>query len=73
MITLYIIITILSILVIGLALSLFFAVKGRKKAVLISDVAPASHNRKDAWLKLQDEGKKYIKFKDGKVLLWVVE
>lgn len=39
--------------------------------VTISDEAPKSGSKKDAWLKLQNEGARYIKFKDGKVFLKV--
>lgn len=39
------------------------------KYVTISDEAPKSGYPKDAWLKLQNEGARYIEFKDGKVFL----
>lgn len=39
------------------------------KYVTISDEAPKSGSKKDAWLKLQNEGASYIEFKDGKVFL----
>lgn len=41
------------------------------KAVKLEDEAPASGSKKDAWLKLQNEGMKYVEYKDGKVVLKV--
>ena len=44
----------------------------RPKTVTITDDAPASLRTRDAWLKLQNEGAKYIVRKDGKVYLTIV-
>ena len=45
----------------------------RPKVVEISDTLPQSKKRKDCWLKLQNEGKQYLKIRDGKVFLKVVK
>ena len=45
----------------------------RPKIIEISDDAPASDRSRDAWLKLQNEGKDYVKIKDGKVYLRIVK
>lgn len=45
----------------------------RPKVIEISDEAPASSRKRDAWLKLQNEGKEHLVFKDGKVLLRIVK
>ena len=43
------------------------------KVVEISDNQPQSNLRKDAWLKLQNEGAEYIRYEDGKVKLRIVK
>lgn len=45
----------------------------RPKIIEISDEVPMSSRKRDAWLKLQNEGKEYIAFKDGRVFLRVVK
>jgi len=39
----------------------------------IEDVAPKNQNPINNWLKLQNEGGKYVKVKDGKVYLKIVK
>lgn len=39
----------------------------------IKDDAPEHPSKKNGWLKLQNEGQKYIKYKDGKVYLKIVK
>lgn len=43
------------------------------KVVELSDNQPQSNLRKDAWLKLQNEGAEYIRYEDGKVKLRIVK
>lgn len=43
------------------------------KVVELSDEQPQSNLRKDAWLKLQNEGAEYIRYEDGKVKLRIVK
>lgn len=43
------------------------------KVIEISDNQPQSNLRKDAWLKLQNEGAEYILYEDGKVKLRIVK
>ena len=43
------------------------------KTVKISDSIPEDPSPKNCWLKLQNEGMKYIKIKDGKVFLKIKE
>ena len=43
------------------------------KVVEISDDQPKSNLRKDAWLKLQNEGAEYIRYEDGKIKLKIVK
>ena len=45
----------------------------KPKIETISDNQPNTRLRKDAWLKLQNEGAKYIKYKDGKIYLKIVK
>ncbi len=39
----------------------------------ISDVAPEEDSPKNRWLKLQNEGGKYVKLEDGKVKLKILK
>ena len=43
------------------------------KTVKISDSIPEDPSPKNCWLKLQNEGMKYVKIKDGKVFLKIKE
>lgn len=43
------------------------------KVETISDDAPERPSRKNGWLKLQNEGMKYVKYKDGKVYIKIVK
>lgn len=43
------------------------------KVKTIKDDAPEVQNPKNNWLKLQNEGGKYVKVKDGKVFIKIVE
>ena len=43
------------------------------KVIEISDKQPQSNLRKDAWLKLQNEGAEYIRYEDGKIKLKIVK
>lgn len=49
-----------------------YLIATRPKVVEISDTLPQSKRRKDCWLKLQNEGKQYLKLKDGRVYLKIV-
>ena len=49
-----------------------YLIATRPKVVEISDSLPQSKRRKDCWLKLQNEGKQYLKIKDGRVYLKIV-
>jgi len=65
-----------AILIIILCLSLalnVYLVLTRPKTVEISDTIPEKNSPKNNWLQLQNEGKKYLKEKDGKVFLKVVK
>lgn len=68
--------TLIIILIVAVALlvaAVCYLVLTRPKVVEISDTLPQSKKRKDCWLKLQNEGKQYLKLKDGKVYLKVVK
>lgn len=43
------------------------------KVETISDKAPENANKKNGWLKLQNEGMKHVKYRDGKVYLKIVK
>ena len=45
----------------------------KAKTVKITDEAPEDATPKNCWLKLQNEGMKYVKVKDGKVTLKIKE
>jgi hypothetical protein len=49
-----------------------YLIATRPKVVEISDTLPQSKRRKDCWLKLQNEGKQYLKIKDGRVYLKII-
>lgn len=55
-------------IVVLVAAIIFMAIKW-PKFIVLEDEAPKGHNPKDAWLKLQDEGAKYVRWEDGKVKL----
>lgn len=50
-----------------------YLIATKPKVVEISDTLPQSKRRKDCWLKLQNEGKQYLKIKDGRVYLKIVQ
>lgn len=70
---LYLIILLLAVIAIGVSISLFFAVRDAKKHTIIIEDTVNSDNTRDAWLKLQNEGKKYLTIKDGKVSLKILK
>ena len=43
------------------------------KTITLSDDAPENLTNKNKWLKLQNEGGKYVKVKDGKIYLRIVK
>lgn len=45
----------------------------KSKTIKISDNAPENVTPKNCWMKLQNEGAKYVKIKDGKVFLKIKE
>lgn len=62
----------IAIIVILVAIIVVMAIKW-PKVVTISDEQPQSNLRKDAWLKLQNEGAEYLRYEDGKVFLKIVK
>ena len=50
-----------------------YLIATRPKVVEISDTLPQSKKKKDCWLKLQNEGKQYLRIKDGRVYLKIVQ
>lgn len=56
-----------------LAGAVMYLLSKKVDIVEISDDLPASGNLRDCWLKLQNEGKQYIKIEDGKVYLKIVK
>lgn len=63
--------TIALILVIVILISLLGLEKS--KTIKIKDSVPEDPTPKNCWLKLQNEGMKYVKIKDGKVVLKIKE
>lgn len=61
------------ILNIVLAVALLVAVVKWPKVIEISDDESEIKNETNGWLKLQNEGKKYIKYENGKVKLKIVK
>lgn len=55
-----------------LAGCVMYLLSKRVDVIEISDDLPEKASRKNCWLKLQNEGKQYLKIKDGKVSLKVV-
>ena len=64
---------ILLLIIAALAAAVVYLLVTRPKVVEISDTVPASKKRKDCWLKLQNEGKPYLRIQDGHVYLKVVK
>ena len=65
--------TIVLIITVAILLAVIcYLIATRPKVVEISDSLPQSKRRKDCWLKLQNEGKQYLKIKDGRVYLKIV-
>lgn len=50
-----------------------YLLANRPEVVEISDDLPKTDKTKDYWLKLQNEGKKYVKVKDGRIYLKIVK
>lgn len=65
--------TILLITIILLAIVIIVMAIKWPKVIEIEDEMPVSLDNKSKWLKLQNEGGKYIKEKDGKIYLKIVE
>ena len=61
------------ILNIVLAIALLIVIIKWPKIVEISDDVPEIRNETNGWLKLQNEGKKYVKFENGKVKLKIIK
>lgn len=62
----------LSIIALLLIVIITMAIKW-PKTVEISDVAPEEDSPRNRWLKLQNEGGKYVQLEEGKVKLKVVK
>ena len=58
-------------IIILIAVILFMAHKW-PKIVEISDIAPEEDSPRNRWLKLQNEGGKYVRLEDGNVKLKIV-
>lgn len=56
-----------------LAGAVMYLLANRPEVIEISDNLPKTDKTKDYWLKLQNEGKKYVKVKDGKIYLKIVK
>lgn len=65
----YILIGIIVLLVIAIEI---MAIKW-PKVIEISDIAPEEDSPKNRWLKLQNEGGKYVRLEDGNVKLKIVK
>ena len=65
--------TILLITIILLAIVIIVMAIKWPKVIEIEDEMPVSLDNKSKWLKLQNEGGKYIKEKDGKIYLKIVK
>lgn len=65
--------TILLITIVLLAIVIIVMAIKWPKVIEIEDEMPVSLDNKSKWLKLQNEGGKYIKEKDGKIYLKIVE
>lgn len=52
---------------------IMYLLANRPQVVEISDDLPKTNKTKDYWLKLQNEGKQYVKVKDGKIYLKIVK
>lgn len=50
-----------------------FLIAKRPEIIELTDEEPKTILPKDAWLKFQNEGAKYIKRKDGKIFLRIVK
>ena len=66
------IVIILLVIIAALIAAVIYLFAERHKIVEISDDLPASGNLRDCWLKLQNEGKPYLRIVDGKVYLSIV-
>ena len=62
----------ISIIIILLIAILVMAIKW-PRTIEISDVAPEEDSPKNRWLKLQNEGGKYVQLEEGKVKLKIVK
>lgn len=56
-----------------LTIALLIAITKWPKIVEIEDNMPEIKNETNGWLKLQNEGKKYVKFEDDHVKLKIVK
>lgn len=65
----YILIGIIVVLVIVI---IFIAIKW-PKIIEISDIVPLEDSPRNRWLKLQNEGGKYVRLEDGNVKLKIVK
>ena len=57
-------------IIIGILIELLI---NRLRTKEISDIAPEEDSPKNRWLKLQNEGGKYVKLEDGKVKLRIIK
>lgn len=62
----------IGIIIILIAILLFMAHKW-PRIVEISDIAPLEDSPRNRWLKLQNEGGKYVRIENGKVKLKIVK
>lgn len=64
---------ILLVVIAALVAAVIYLYLNRPKVVEISDTLPDKANRRNCWLKLQNEGKPYLRIVDGKVYLSIVD
>ena len=64
---------ILLVIIAALVATVVYLYLNRPKVVEISDTLPEKANRRNCWLKLQNEGKQYLRIVDGKVYLSIVD
>lgn len=67
------ILIILLVIIAALLAAVIYLLVTRSKVVEISDDLPQNPRLRNCWLKLQNEGKQYLKIKDGKVYLKIVK
>ena len=64
--------TLCLLIIAALVAAVVYLIVTRPKIVEICDTLPVKSSRKNCWLKLQNEGKPYLRIVDGKVYLSLV-